>query len=114
MMAMLRQSPVAETLPLPMAEIHIQNIDQPTYERMLALARERGWSINELAVRALRYAVGLSSEHLAGQDRQDIATMRGVWNQSENQAFHEAMEAFRQVDSGPTFETSNTENKQRR
>jgi hypothetical protein len=30
--------------------------------------------------------------------------MRGVWNQTENLAFSEAMEAFRQVDSGPTFE----------
>jgi hypothetical protein len=87
-----------------MAEIRIQNIDQATYERMISLARERGCSFNELALHALRYAVGLNSEHLTGQDRQDIATMRGVWNQSENQAFREAMEAFRKVDSGPTFD----------
>ena len=94
-----------------MAEIHIHNIDQATYERMLTVARERGWSINELAVRALRYAVGLSNEHLTGHDRQDIATMRGVWNHSENQAFHEAMEAFRQVNSGPTFESGDAKKK---
>jgi hypothetical protein len=89
-----------------MAEIRIQNVDEATYERMIALARERGCSFNELALHALRYAVGLSTEHLSGQDRQDIATMRGVWNQSENQAFREAMDAFRKVDSGPTFGSS--------
>lgn len=87
-----------------MAEIRVKDIDQETYDRLIALANERGWTTNEVALRALRYALGLSAEHLSGQDRQDIATMRGVWNQTENQAFHEAMEAFRQVDSGPTFE----------
>ncbi len=87
-----------------MADLHIKNIDLDTVERIRDLANERGCSINELAVRALRYAVGLSNEHVFGQDRQDIATMRGVWNQNENQAFREAMEAFRQVESGPTFD----------
>lgn len=88
-----------------MAEILISNIDKATLERMRDLALERGWSINEFALRALRYAVGLSNEHPSGQDRQDIATMRGVWNQSENQAFREAIEAFRGVESGPTFDS---------
>lgn len=87
-----------------MADLNIKNIDQATFERMLSVANERGWTIDEVVLRALRYALGLSTEHLSGQDRQDIATMRGVWNQGENQAFHEAMEAFQQVDSGPTFE----------
>ena len=87
-----------------MPELNIKNIDEATFERLRVLANEHGWSISETAVRALRYAIGLSSEHLVGQDRQDIATMRGVWNQNENQAFREAMEAFRQVESGPTFE----------
>ncbi|MGB0134980.1 hypothetical protein [Dokdonella sp.] len=90
-----------------MAEIRVKDIDEDTFERLTALANERGWTINEVALRALRYALGLSNEHLSGQDRQDIATMRGVWNQVENQAFHEAIEAFRQVDSGPTFESPN-------
>ena len=91
-----------------MPQLHIKYIDEMTYERMRVIADERGWSVDELAVRAIRYAIGLSSEHVTGQDRQDIATMRGVWNQSENLAFHEAMEAFRQVDSGPTFEAEDT------
>ena len=88
-----------------MADLQIKNIDPATQERMRDLALQRGCSINEFALRALRYVVGLSSEHPGGQDRQDIATMRGVWNQSENQAFREAIEAFREVESGPTFES---------
>ncbi|OJY96833.1 MAG: hypothetical protein BGP25_07795 [Lysobacterales bacterium 63-13] len=88
-----------------MADLQIKNIDPATQERMRDLALQRGWSINEFALRALRYVVGLSSEHPGGQDRQDIATMRGVWNQIENQAFREAIEAFREVESGPTFES---------
>ncbi len=87
-----------------MAEIRIHSIDQATHDRMIALAKDRGCSLNEVALCALRYALGLSGEHPAGQDRQDIATMRGIWNQSETQAFHEAMDAFQQVPSGPTFE----------
>ncbi len=88
-----------------MADLQIKNIDPATQERMRDLALQRGCSINEFALRALRYVVGLSSEHPGGQDRQDIATMRGVWNQIENQAFREAIEAFREVESGPTFES---------
>ena len=88
-----------------MADLQIKNIDPAIQERMRDLALQRGCSINEFALRALRYVVGLSSEHPGGQDRQDIATMRGVWNQSENQAFREAIEAFREVESGPTFES---------
>lgn len=88
-----------------MPQLVLQDIDETTYQRMLDIAAERGWSLEELAVRAIRYATGLSGENVAGEDRQDIATMRGIWNQNENQAFREAMEAFRQVDSGPMFES---------
>jgi len=91
-----------------MAEFWIRDIDSVTLDRLNALANERGWSPGTTAVRALRYALGLSTEPVMRQDRQDIATMRGVWNQSESQAFHEAMEAFRQVDSGPSFEPGAT------
>jgi hypothetical protein len=94
-----------------MAEILISNIDKATLTRMTELANERGWSTNEVALRALRYALGLSTEHLSANDRQDIATMRGVWNQSENLAFREAMEAFRRVESGPTFEAGDKQEK---
>ncbi|HMM65561.1 MAG TPA: hypothetical protein PKC03_01345 [Dokdonella sp.] len=94
-----------------MAEILISDIDRATLARMTELANERGWSTNEVALRALRYALGLSTEHPGGTDRQDIATMRGVWNQTENLAFREAMDAFRQIESGPTFETPESRRK---
>jgi len=36
-----------------------------------------------------------------------------VWNQGENQAFREAIEAFKQVDSGPSFEARAARRKDR-
>lgn len=87
-----------------MPEILLKDIDATTFECIRAAASERGCTLEEISIRALRFAFGLSAEDLAPRDRQDIATMRGVWNQGENQAFREAIEAFKQVDSGPMFE----------
>lgn len=94
-----------------MPDLLIQNVDNVTLERLTSVANERGWSVNDACVRALRYALGLTIEPLIGRDRQDIATMRGVWNQLENQAFSEAMDAFRKVDSGPSFEPASKSGK---
>lgn len=88
-----------------MSELRVHSIDEVLHERMLMVAKSRGWSLNEVALRALRYALDISSEHPLGRDRHDIATMRGIWNQIESQAFSEAMEAFKRVESGPTFES---------
>jgi plasmid stability protein len=87
-----------------MRNLMVRDIDEAMLDRIRVIAIEQGCSTNEIAVRALRYALGLSDEELVPRDRQDIATMRGIWNQSESQAFREAMDAFRQVESGPLFE----------
>lgn len=87
-----------------MPDLVLKDIDEATFERLVAVASEQGCGLEEIGVRALRVALGLSAEDLVARDRQDIATLRGIWNHGENQAFHEAMEAFKQVDSGPSFE----------
>jgi hypothetical protein len=87
-----------------MPDIVIKDVEAPLFERISTAASERGCAIEEITVRALRFAFGLSADDLAPRDRQDIATLRGIWNQGENQAFREAIEAFHQVDSGPQFE----------
>ena len=89
-----------------MPDILLKDLDEATFERMSAAASERGCALDEIARRALRFAFGLSSEDPAPRDRQDIATLRGVWNQGENQAFREAIEAFQRVDSGPSFDSA--------
>jgi hypothetical protein len=87
-----------------MPDLVLKDIDDTTFERLRAVASEHGCRLDEIGLRALRFALGLSAEDLIARDRQDIATLRGIWNQGENQAFHEAIEAFKQVDSGPSFE----------
>jgi hypothetical protein len=88
-----------------MPDIIVRDIDAATLERLNAIAVEQGCTKNEIALRALRFALGLSSTDVIGQDRQDIARMRGIWNQGENLAFEEAMDAFLRLESGPLFET---------
>jgi hypothetical protein len=92
-----------------MTDIFIRDIDTLTLERLNAVAVEQGCTKNDIALRALRFALGLSSKGVLGQDRQDIATMRGIWNQGENQAFSEAMDAFQRIESGPLFEPRDKE-----
>lgn len=87
-----------------MTDIFLRDIDAATLDRLNAVAIEQGCTKNEIALRALRFALGLSSTGVTAQDRQDIATMRGIWNQGENQAFSEAMDAFQRIESGPLFE----------
>lgn len=87
-----------------MPDLVLKDIDEATFERLAAVASEQGCRLEDIGMRALRFALGLSTEDLVARDRQDIATLRGIWNQGENQAFHEAIEAFKQVDSGPSFE----------
>jgi len=94
-----------------MADLLLKDIDEETLARMRAAASERACSLEDIGVRALRFAFGLGIEDFAPRDRQDIATLRGVWNQGENQAFREAIEAFKRVDSGPSFEARNDRRK---
>ena len=87
-----------------MPDILLRDIDDATFERIRTAASERGCALEDITLRALRFAFGLSAEDPAPRDRQDIATLRGVWNQGENHAFRDAIEAFQQVASGPSFE----------
>ncbi len=88
----------------PVPRLVVDQLDEATWDRLHAAALAQGCSPGDIAARALRFAFGLSSEDFSPRDRQDIATLRGVWNQSENAAFRDAFEAFKDVDSGPTFE----------
>ena len=87
-----------------MPRLLLEHIDEATWDRLTAAASAHGCSPEEIGRRALRFAFGLSGEDFAPRDRQDIATLRGIWNQGENAAFQEALEAFKSVESGPSFE----------
>ncbi len=86
-----------------MPDILLKDFDAAAWERVCLAAAVRGCPPEALAARAVLDAYG-TGEDAVLTDRQDIATMRGIWNQGENQVFREAMEAFQRVDSGPLYE----------
>ena len=80
-----------------MPDLVIRQIDSLMAERIKALAKERGWSINDVALNALRRGLGLSA---AGQISSESPVHAGSlvleaqWNLSEKAAFKEALQAL--------------------
>lgn len=86
-----------------MPDILLKDFDAAAWERVCLVAAARGCAPETLAAHAVLDAFGHGVDD-GTRDRQDIATLRGIWNQGENQVFREAMEAFQRVDSGPLYE----------
>lgn len=86
-----------------MPDILVRNIDDVLAERIKAIARERGWSINEVIVHVLRHSLGFGGEDVARREIQDVAELRGTWNPNESAAFRKALEAFERVEGTPLF-----------
>ncbi len=87
-----------------MPDLLVNDLDSATIERLEALASERGLPAGVLARDALRYALGLSDREIVPRIVDDMAMLPGLWHATENQAFREAIEAFKRVESGPSFE----------
>lgn len=86
-----------------MIEILIHDVDEALAERLRQLSIERNLPVNDVIVRALRYALGIGGEDFARRERQDIASLRGTWNANETTAFREALKAFERVEGSPLF-----------
>ena len=86
-----------------MTDIMIREVDDAIAARLREVAVERNWPVDEVVVRALRFALGLGGEDLARRERQDIAHLGGTWNSGETEAFREALSAFERVDGQPLF-----------
>lgn len=86
-----------------MTDILIREVDDAIAVRLREIAVERNWPVDEVVVRALRFALGLGGEDLARRERQDIAHLRGTWNSGETEAFRQALSAFERVDGQPLF-----------
>lgn len=80
-----------------MPDILVRNIDEALAERIMALARERKWSINDVILHALRHGLGLGSDELSLREVNDIARLAGTWDHDEAAAFREAMQALEQI-----------------
>jgi hypothetical protein len=86
-----------------MTDILIREVDEAIAARVRQIAIERNLPVNDVILKALRYALGLGGEDLARSDRQDIAHLRGTWNSGETAAFREALKAFERVEGAPLF-----------
>lgn len=89
--------------PTAMSDIVIHDPDKAIAERLRQIATERNWTVNQVIIAALRYALGLGGEDLVRGERQDIAHLRGTWNSGETAAFREALNAFEHIDGQPLF-----------
>ena len=87
-----------------MPDLVIHNVDNAMSERIRQIAAERNWSLDEVLVHALRYALGLSGESLVLRERRDIARLRGTWNSDETAMFDAALTAFEHIEGAPLFE----------
>lgn len=86
-----------------MTDILIHEVDEAIAARVRQIAIERNLPVNDVILKALRYALGLGGEDLVRSDRQDIAHLRGTWNSGETAAFREALKAFERVEGTPLF-----------
>jgi hypothetical protein len=86
-----------------MTDILIHEVDEAIAARVRQIAIERNLPVNDVILKALRYALGLGGEDLSRGDRQDIAHLRGTWNSGETAAFREALKAFERVEGTPLF-----------
>lgn len=80
-----------------MPDILVRDIDGALAERIMALARERKWSINDVILHALRHGLGLGGDDLSLREVNDIARLAGTWDHDEAAAFREAMQALEQI-----------------
>lgn len=78
-----------------MPDFLVRDIDAAVADRIKSLARERGWPINDVILRLLKEALGMSQPEppLPG----DIARLAGAWEDDESRIFHEAMNAFKRL-----------------
>ncbi|MEO5623197.1 MAG: hypothetical protein ABJB02_09075 [Dokdonella sp.] len=90
-----------------MPDLVIHNVDSVVSERIRQVAAERNWSLDEVLLHALRYALGLGGESLVSRERRDIARLRGTWNSDETAMFDAALTAFEHIEGAPLFEGGN-------
>lgn len=80
-----------------MPDVMLRYVDGTTIERIRSLARERGLSINEIMLDALRHGLDISSaEDLSesAPDAKTLAALPGHWDEGERVVFEEALQAL--------------------
>ncbi len=80
-----------------MPDVMLRYVDGATIERVRSLARERGLSINEIMLYALRHGLDISDAmdlNESEPDAKTLAALPGHWNDGERVVFEEALRAL--------------------
>ena len=77
-----------------MPDFVIRHIDSLLAERILALARDRQWSVNDVVLAALRRGLGMSLPGEAASSTTFAVAADAHWDAQETAAFQEAMQAL--------------------
>lgn len=83
-----------------MPDMLVQYVDSQLVERLRLLANERGCSMNEVLLLALRRGVGLFSTRPSSESHCDAAMLDGRdddWEAAERGAFRDALRALAQT-----------------
>ena len=87
-----------------MADIHIHDIDEQIVERIKALARKKGWPLNDVILHLLKQSLGIIEPEPAAVPG-DIARLTGAWGDAEVKAFEAALSALDGLpDDAPSYE----------
>lgn len=75
-----------------MPDFLIRDIDADVADRIKRLARERGWPINDVILRLIKEALGMTQPEppLPG----DITRLAGAWQDEEARVMEEAVRAL--------------------
>ncbi|MEO8855873.1 MAG: hypothetical protein ABI343_02690 [Burkholderiaceae bacterium] len=80
-----------------MPDMIVQNIEGLLAERIKALAKHRGCSVNDVMLQALRSGLGISVAHEFSESQRDPAALGlldGHWEAAEQGVFEEALRAL--------------------
>ena len=76
-----------------MPDFLLKDIDSSIADRVKRLARERDWPINDVFLHLIKQALGM--ENPDPPTPGDIARLAGTWEDDENKALAEAMDALK-------------------
>lgn len=87
-----------------MADFLLRDIDERVVARIKAIARAKGWPLNDVLLHLVKQALGMAEPDPPPVPG-DIARLAGAWRDEETRAFEEAMRAFNAMpDDAPSYD----------
>lgn len=83
-----------------MDQLTVRGFDKALAQRIRAVAKERGVSLNQAAVLLLRQGAGLTGgARRSGKVTQSLSKLIGAWSKAEFEDFEQALQPLERIDS---------------